>query len=57
MRPMRTLIARLAFATFVITLPAAAQETAAPKAQSVLTPGDSVRPPHPRDVDLSDLAK
>jgi polysaccharide export outer membrane protein len=43
MRPMRTLIACLAFATLVLTLPAAAQETAAPKAQAVLTPGDSVR--------------
>ena len=43
MRPMRTLIASLAFALLVLTLPAAAQEPAGPKAQSVLTPGDSVR--------------
>jgi polysaccharide biosynthesis/export protein len=43
MRPMRTLIACLAFATLVLTVPAAAQETAAPKTQAVLTPGDSVR--------------
>lgn len=40
---MRTLIASLAFALLVLTLPAAAQEPAGPKAQSVLTPGDSVR--------------
>jgi polysaccharide export outer membrane protein len=40
---MRTLIARLAFATLVLTLPAAAQEPAGTKAQAVLTPGDSVR--------------
>lgn len=43
MRPMRTLIASLAFATLVVALPAAAQESAGTKAQSVLTPGDSVR--------------
>jgi polysaccharide export outer membrane protein len=40
---MRTLIASLAFAMLVLTLPAAAQEAAGAKAQSVLTPGDSVR--------------
>ena len=40
---MRTSIASLAFAMLVLALPAAAQETAGPKAQSVLTPGDSVR--------------
>ena len=40
---MRTLIARLAFAMLVLTLPAAAQEPAGTKAQAVLTPGDSVR--------------
>jgi protein involved in polysaccharide export with SLBB domain len=43
MRPMRTLIASLAFAMLVLTLPAAAQEPAGTKAQAVLTPGDSVR--------------
>ena len=43
MRPMRTLIASLAFAMLVLTLPAAAQESAGAKAQAVLTPGDSVR--------------
>jgi polysaccharide biosynthesis/export protein len=40
---MRTLIASLAFAMLVLTLPAAAQEPGGTKAQSVLTPGDSVR--------------
>ena len=40
---MRTLIASLAFAMLVLTLPAAAQQPAGDKAQSVLTPGDSVR--------------
>ena len=40
---MRTLIASLAFAMLVLTLPLAAQETAGAKAQAVLTPGDSVR--------------
>ena len=40
---MRTLIASLAFAMLVLTLPAAAQEPASTKTQAVLTPGDSVR--------------
>jgi protein involved in polysaccharide export with SLBB domain len=40
---MRTLIASLAFAMLVLTHPVAAQETGGTKAQSVLTPGDSVR--------------
>jgi protein involved in polysaccharide export with SLBB domain len=40
---MRTLIAHLAFAMLVLTLPAVAQERAGTKAQAVLTPGDSVR--------------
>jgi polysaccharide export outer membrane protein len=40
---MRTLIASLAFAMLVLTLPAAAQQPAGTKAQAVLTPGDSVR--------------
>ena len=40
---MRTLIASLAFATLALARPAAAQEPGGTKAQSVLTPGDSVR--------------
>jgi polysaccharide biosynthesis/export protein len=40
---MRILIASLAFATILLARPAIAQEPTGTKAQSVLTPGDSVR--------------
>jgi polysaccharide biosynthesis/export protein len=40
---MRILIASLAFATILLARPATAQETTGTQAQSVLTPGDSVR--------------
>jgi polysaccharide export outer membrane protein len=40
---MRILIASLAFATILLARPATAQEPTGTKAQSVLTPGDSVR--------------
>jgi polysaccharide export outer membrane protein len=40
---MRILLSSLVFACLVVSLPAAAQESSAPGAQGVLTPGDSVR--------------